>query len=711
MRIQSEVAVSFSSTFKKSSRTKHPALVVAAALLFGTWANAAGAAPSSRADNAPIVTQVLSSSSLCGNRMNFFQQSLNGDFKGCFRVPDLHSSSLLVALQTFLMQSGAPTGPTTTTLHTAPVGAIRLSLATSVVTPGEHVVVTGHFLGRPPSIRDRQSVATLCWDGCETGLQEESLPLTWASPSTFRASLSVPETAWLTMRSGVVAAQPLLSGDHQVGLQCVVATSGCALGGAEAQTTIHLQAPPLTRCYHGATCEFMTLSPSSAPVGAMVYIKGWAPLESTVGPPGSFSLYNLSVTTATSTANYPDLSYAQLKAGTYDVVLTPRVLRVEPGTSWASVGRLGYLSSTFAGPSSISPSPTSNLIAWCPSSGIDLSGGPTLVRVSTTGVAAALRGSNLSLPPPVPSSPPCATVLLDPLHHASVYASFSTEVEQGAPPLYFAGLYTTNDGATWHRVPSPAGMKPDDFGGFVVRANDVEAMFVSPNNGGSQTPWGTVNGRVVTEVSANGGQTWSSATLGCPSVGPCTIFGPYEWGHCAMNAAPQSVLHGTASANSKPTATWSTTLWTQTVNSCFSPQLAVTSSRNLMLVDPSSQYPLLRSTDAGQTWAPISIPLVTTAGYSTSPGAWGNSMLLAPDGSLFSVITSSSGQRDGLFRLEPGATTWCQVPKVFSVPASNSFPGPLHIRGANLVWVETISSNSLHASTVLEVAPLSTLNC
>jgi len=683
----------------------------AVALLIGSWGSIAGAS-SALTSSVPIATQPLASSSLCGNYQQFFQQSLNGDFTGCFLVPNFHSSTLIVALQTYLMQSAGSTNLTTTTVPAPHVGAIVLSSDKKIASPGEQVVMTGRFLSNPPSKQNRLSRATVCWDGCQTGLQEISQPVTWTSATTFRVTLSVPDTAWLSVRGGVVTAHPLTSGSYSVGVQCLTASSGCALRGPDAQSTIQLQAPAATACRAGTTCETMTLSSSSAAVGDPVFIKGWAPLQSIVTGSTSFTPYTLSVTSGSDTRAYPALSYAQEpKAGTYDVVLTPRILHVTPGPTWASLGRLAYLSSSFAGPSAVQPAATSNLIAWCPSTGLEVSAGASVIHVSTAGVATALRGTNLSLGPLVPAEPACATVLLDPAHPASVYASFSTEIDHSAPPLAFAGLYTTNDGATWHRVPAPAGLTSDDFGGFVTRGNDVEALFIEPNDAGNQEPYGTKSGLILSEVTSNGGTSWASSTLGCPSVGPCTILGPYQWGHCAMNAAPQSLLQGPAASSAASGVKWTLTSWAQSLNSCYSPQLAVTSPHGLLIVDPSSQYSLMRSTDSGTTWRSISIPLVNVRTFSTGPTPTANSLLFAPDGSLLAVMTDTSGQHEGLFRLAPGASKWCQVPDVLGAVASKGTAGPLRVSGADLVWEQTLLSETQHASSILEVKPLSTLHC
>jgi hypothetical protein len=584
-----------------------------------------------------------------------------------------------------------------------------LSLSSKIVTPGEDVTLTGRFLSHPPSAQQRQSYVTVCWDGCQTGLQEQGAPIHWSSSTTFQVSLAVPETAWLSTRGGAVSAHPLESGNYQVGVQCIEATSGCALGPADAQATIQLKAPRPTRCLTGQSCETMTLSTSKAAPGDVIFFKGWAPLQTITGQPFG---YLLSLSKGSARQNYPALSFTHnLDAGTYNVVLSPQVLKVSPSQTWAALGQVPYLSSTFAGPSAVQPASNSNRIAWCPLSGIDITGGTTLTRVPTSAVAAALRATNLSLTSPSTTNPPCSAVLPDPRYPSSVYATFDTDVGHSAPPIYFAGLYTTNHGITWRNVPTPPGSALEDFGGFITNGNQVEALFASGSASNSSFPPGTNDGLVSTEVTSNGGATWSASTLGCPSTGPCTTFGPDQWGHCAMNASPQSLLQGPAGASAISGMRWVTTFWTPAVNSCFSPQLAVNSLHDLMLLDPSSQYPLMQSTNSGQTWTSIALPQISDANFGPGSIQLGNSLLLAPNGSLFTVATAPSGERQGLFRLEPGATKWCRVPKVLDVNASSDTVGSLRTGRTELMWLQTNYPNGGNPTSSIHVVSLSSLRC
>ncbi len=698
------------SRFKNRSRMKLATVLIAAGIVLAGCGSANDASPTTTSTTTPLAASSSTAGSTCTTNGGSVRQSLNGDFTGCFRVPELHSSSVVVALQTYLFSGTAPANASTTTVSPpATLGHMSLSPGSKNVTPGEELTLTGRFLSHPPSAQQRQSYVTVCWDGCQTGLQEQGAPIHWSSSTTFHVSLTVPETAWLSTRGGAVSAHPLESGSYEVGIQCIEATSGCALGPADAQATIQLKAPTPARCLTGQSCETMTLSTSKAAPGNVIYFKGWAPLQTIIGQPTG---YQLSLSKGSARQNYPSLSFTHnLNAGTYNVVLGPRVLQVSPSQTWAALGRVPYLSSTYAGPSAIQPAGNSNRIAWCPLSGIDITSGPVVTPVPTSNVAAALRGTNLSLTSPTSTNPPCSAVLLDPRFPSSVYATFDTDVSHSAPPIYFAGLYTTNKGITWRNVPTPPRSSLDDFGGFITNGNQVEALFASGSANNSSFPPGTSDGLVSTEVTSNGGATWSASTLGCPSTGPCTTFGPDQWGHCAMNASPQSLLQGHSGAIARSGMKWVTTFWTPTVNSCFSPQLAVNSLHDLMLLDPSSQYPLMRSTNSGQTWTSIQLPQFTAADFGPGSIQLGNSLLLAPNGSLFTVATAASGGRQGLFRLEPGATKWCPVPKVLDVNDSSETIGSLRTSQTDLIWIQTNYPNGGNSTSSIHVVPLSSLRC
>jgi hypothetical protein len=646
---------------------------------------------------------------MCPTYNGFVQQSFNGDITGCFRIPALQSSSLVVALQAYLLNSGvAPSSPTTTISPPTTIGDVSLSLRPSIVTPGETVAVTGRFLGQPPATRN--TLGNLCWDGCRTGLQE-SIQLRWSSATTFHTSLIVPDTAWLVSNNGVVSIHPLVSGSYQVGIQCLGSISGCDFAPANAQTTIQLNAPTPERCASGQSCATIHLSAPATAVGDEVRVTGWAPLQTIIGQP--FGI-DLSVAPASKGQKYQPLSFTRTqKSGGFNVVLAPKILRVTASKTWANLGRVHTLLSTWAGPSAIEPEGGSNVVAWCQPSGLDIVGGPKEITISTAGATAALAGSDLTMFSSPSSDPQCSDVLLDPRYGATVYAGFDTAQNNSAPPVYLAGLYTTDSGAIWHAVPTPPGDTLESFSGFTTEGSSVLALFASQNSYYSNTkaPPGTANGLVEAEVTWNGGATWSLTTLGCPSAGPCVTLGPYYLGHCAMNSSLQPLLVGPAGATASTGVKWTSSSWITTVNSCFSQQLIVTSPHDLLLLDPSSEYPLLHSTDSGKSWSNYALPLIPGASPGQYFASFGSSLLLAPNGSLFASVASPSGQRQELFRLNPAATSWCQVPKVFPSKAPSYTFSTLRVNRTDLLWSQTNNAQGAVAPSGMHAVPLSQLRC
>ncbi|HEY5265717.1 MAG TPA: hypothetical protein VIJ40_02780 [Acidimicrobiales bacterium] len=679
----------------------------------------AGCTPSSNRSDAfsskvTITPAYLDPSSMCPSSNGFMQQSWNGDISGCFRVPALHSATLVVALQTFLSGTSVSQNLPTTTFAqpTTPSGSISLSLSPSTATPGETVAVTGKYLGNPPT--QQTEGANLCWDGCRTGF-EESIQVHWSSSTTFHAKLVVPKTAWLVSNNNAVSVHPLQSGNYTVGIQCVGFVSGCGLGGAEAQTTIHLKAPNPERCLTGQRCATLQLSTKTAQVGDVIMVKGWAPLQTAIGGPFG---YDLSVTSGSKKQKYPSLSFERSsKSGAFIVVLAPKTLRIAASKTWADLGRLSYASSTYSGTSPVSPASNSNRVAWCLPSGIVVTDGQAKTDVATAGATTALAGTSLKMFSSSSSHPQCSTVLLDPRYGQSVYAGFGTAQGGSAPPIYQAGMYTDNGGATWHTVPTPPGNSLETFGGFTTEGDTVFALFAGNNalvNDGLNVPPGTTKGLVSAEATSNGGASWSTTTLGCPISGPCTTFGPYNAGNCNMSESPQSLLLGPSNAPKSTGVKWRSSRWVVSVNGCVSQQLVVTSPHDLLLLDPSSQYPVLRSTDSGENWSYFALPLIPGMNYGPDSIPRENSLVLAPNGVLFAADTVPNEQRQELFRLNPAATSWCQVPQVLAstLPTSTYISyGPLRVNQIDLMWSESISPSGAATTTIMHTEPLSSLRC
>lgn len=693
----------------RPARARRFALATAAVLTL-TGGLTTASASAAHSSGLAIATTTPLPSSLCGSdEGDDVDQSMDGDFTACLRVPDVASRSVAVALQTVVSGVPSSTGPTTTTVAPpAPPGeSITLSLSSATVEPGAEVVVAGR-LSEP--VTQEQRSANLCWDGCD-GLQEQGVLVHWSSPTAFRMTLRVPETAWLVSADDGVSVHALTSGSYEVGVQCLTSISGCALEAPEAQIAVRLKAPRPTRCLAGERCATMTLSTTTARIGDVVLLRGWAPVQSVIGRPFSYSLALAPVSTARS---YPSLTFAPLeKANDFDVELTPRTLNVEPSVTWAQMGRVHYDSSTFSGASTTATSSGSDLVAWCRPTGIVITGGSRSAAVATLAARSALAGTSLKIPSPAPAAPQCVDVQLDPSFSDSVFAGFEAEEGDSMPPIYQAPLYTTDAGRSWHVVPVPDGLSLEDFAGFVHAGGRMEAMFESPGGEtGRDVPQGTDHGLVVVESTADGGASWTPSTLGCPSSGPCVGFGPYEWGNCNMSVDLQPLLVGPPGVSAATGVRWTDSSWVTTVDSCFSQQLVVSSARELFLLDPSSQYPLLESSDAGHAWSYRALPRISAASYGLDSVPLGNSLVLSPDGSLFEVVTTQTGSRQELFRLYPSATSWCQVPRALGMStAASGEVGALRVGGAELLWNQTTTKSTGEESVSFHARPYTSLNC
>jgi hypothetical protein len=652
---------------------------------------------------APLTTSWTTSN--CSSVDASLQQSINGSISGCFRVPALNASSLVVSLQTVVSPSATVVTNPTTTIQTPVVGALTLSVSKGVVTPGEHLTVTGRYTTKgPPRGSDFDGV--LCWDGCETGLQEEGSQPHWLSSTVFTMPFIVPGAPWFEGSIGRPSVHPLVSGDYSIGVECVVVSSGCANGPSDAQTTVRLVAPASTRCQSIATCGSLTLGDARAQVGDVVRVSGWAPLQMIIARPFG---YNLSVLVASKQQQYGGIHFKSVgkdNDNAYIVTVDPTHLKVVSATTWSQLGPLHSLASTWSGAPTLNPLPGSSLIAWCRPTGVTITGGASTLNVPIAGLASTLAGTDLKLWGAAKPVPVCTTAVLDPRFPKTVYVGFEAAAHGEAPPVNMVGAYTTDDGAHWNRVPNPAGYTADDFAGFLTMGDRVEALFTTQYTyENSPIPTKPIT---VEEIGPDGIK-WTTSTLSCPSTGPCATFGPYAPGNCAMNGSNQALLL----ASGEPRAgavRWSTSTWVTTVNSCYSQQLVATSAHSLALLDPSSQYPLLTSTDSGRDWNYVQLPKLNGLN-SNAINTWGKALVLDPNGSLFASISSSSGNQKKLFRLNPRATSWCQVPGVFSGKATAGITVSLSVNQWDLLWSQTNYSSSGAASTSIHLKAFSSLRC
>lgn len=639
---------------------------------------------------------------------NTLTQSFNGDLTGCMRVPALGASTLVVALQTSVNRAVAvSTKPIGSVSRSATDGDFQLSVSSRSVRPGSLITVMLHYRGSPPPLMPGGSMPDLCWDGCQTGIQEQGTVLRRASPTTFQISFRVPNDAWFEgTGAGEAYIHPLTSGNYSIGIECITVSSGCATQPADAQVIVHLSAPPPTWCTNGTTCAALSLSSSFAQVGDVITFHGRAPLESIIGRPWGM---NLMVSVATKHQRYPPTKYSTTPKGfLLNTVLSPQRLVVKPSATWADLGKIDTLVSTWSGIDGMQAQTGSSSVAWCQPSAIIVSGGSKPRRISTAGVAEVLRSAHLNGWGGGQNISACSTVMLDPRHPSTVYAGFHVAPDGVAPPLQLAGVYTTDLGASWHMVPAPKGSTYHDFGGFRADGGGVAGLFTASNPYAQDTTRPT---SMSDEMTTNGAATWSASTLRCPRVGPCLTFGPYTWGNCAMNGSPQALLVGAPSSGAGASVRWKGTSWVSSVNNCWSQQLVATSSHEAFLLDPSSQYSLLETKDSGRTWTYVSLPRIEGQSIGALGSSNFNSVVLAPNGSLFAAVANQSGSKQQLYLLMPTATRWCLVPKVFATGTSNYWAGPLRVNSKSLMWLQFVNQGTARSAPPERSVALSSLKC
>lgn len=617
------------------------------------------------------------------------RQSFNGSIKGCFRVPDDRSPTLHVAWQSFVQLNASAPGPTTTNpVSNSADGHFKLTISMSRVHPGERVKVIGRYItGHRPSNSEN---GILCWDGCEGGLQEQGQALRWVSSTEFETTLLVPSAPWFVAHDGRASVHPLSSGTYPVGIECVTVVSGCALGPADAQVDVHLVAPKATWCSAALPCGSLQVNRVHTSVGDVVEVRGKAPLATIIAKPFGYWLAYSSTSLGSGAVSFHTHVTSETTA-----TVAPRTLSVSTGATWALQRLSPVIASSWSSSSSLTPSSSGTEFATCSPGAIVITNGRRTIRVPTARADELMVAHHLNVKgSPGPAA--CVSALVDPESPSHVFASFTSARQGTIPPSYLAGLYTTNGGVAWHLVPAPAGHTSYDFGAFVQVGADVEATFVDNNydEAGGYSSRGTI----TTESTSDGGATWAPSTLGCPSRGPCVVFGPSIPSNCAMSAQAEPVFYG--AGESTDGTVFSQSRWITDVNACFSQELAATRSGTELLLDPSSPYPLVASRDGGRTWYNVQLPRLASLGTDASTA---ESLIIDGAGALLATTSNAQGATS-LYLLAPGATAWCHALTIAGGRAT--YVSPLRTTGDDVYWGE---GSSAHIS--LHVVPSASLDC
>ena len=297
----------------------------------------------------------------------------------------------------------------------------------------------------------------------------------------------------------------------------------------------------------------------------------------------------------------------------------------------------------------------------------------------TAGVASVAAATDFSIFDS--GSPPatCSAVALDPDHPESLYAAFPTfKKNEGAPPIFYVGYVTTDNGRTWSPVPAPSGFTLGQFGGFSVTDHGVQAFF-----GGAPSidvP-ATSKTNSAVEQTTDGGRNWPPAQLSCPADGPCVRWGPLPSGigSCAMHGYFQSI-----ETSQDGGQTWTVPSWPSGANGCDSNELVGLGPSTVALLSGNpaieGSYPLLISRDSGQTWAVIALPPLPGHGGEPLPYS---THFLANGG----LLAQSSGGGPWQLLL-PGASNWCAVTDV----STGVEPDSVRAAADRLWWLEQGSS-------------------
>ncbi len=380
------------------------------------------------------------------------------------------------------------------------------------------------------------------------------------------------------------------------------------------------------------------------------------------------------------------------------ITLAPTTFTITAASSWASLGPVAPLWSDwsapfYAGPALIGDPTDPRRLAYCTAGGIRVSsdGGSTWTTIPTTGIIAALAPTPFQLFQPGALPPTCSAIILDPSYPRSFFATFAVlkKPQPSPPPENLVGLITTDGGQTWRVVPAPPGHTDEQFGGFQVAAEAVVALFHDNASTPGPVPF-------VAEVTTDGGRTWTTAHLPCPSRGPCARWGAAPSFVGGMGASyPQSIEVSSDGGQHWTTPTWPSQVEVRQGSS----ELVALSPTEVVLLSGSAPFPFLFSHDGGQTWEDIALPGLGPAseGVSQYPG-----LQMLPSGSL---LTRGENPDYGWLMLTPGASQWCEVAGASPPASATSF----RAIGDRLWWIQP-GNTPAEPPTVGSVA-ISNLQC
>jgi hypothetical protein len=300
----------------------------------------------------------------------------------------------------------------------------------------------------------------------------------------------------------------------------------------------------------------------------------------------------------------------------------------------------------------------------------------------------------------------CDLVVVDPLKPTTVYAGFEAGQNYSIPPVATVAMYTSNGGATWHFVPPPTKMTYLDFGGYALRDNLVQAVFTNDVElAQPSSRW-----KIDAQVEANAGG-WITASLSCPTVGPCVTFGPeLPQGACGMSSWQQALLVAVpGSLLGQPI--WQGTSWKSGIPECDPALLFTAQNNDEYLLDFAMQYPLVRSTDGGYKWQPVQLPRRDGHKVGGSPIAGNDVATVTPSGDLLVVIGPAYETRERLLLLAPGASQWCSTIGVLPTNTRSDPILAMSTTASRLVMLQEATRGVIAQGGPEHSVPLSALRC
>ena len=626
---------------------------------------------------------------------SMFNPLPDGTFTSCLRVGPLSAGRYHVVV------TGALTIPrfTRQARLAPPETRVRLTIEPTRGGPGTRVTVAGTV---PTRARIATTYGVVCWDGCADGLQY-TMAKHWTSPTTFVEHFRVPAAPWVVAaRVGKYRIAPLVSGNYQVGIDCVVVSKAC--GSTEGSAIFHLVVPRSTRrrlCTSRTptACIYLQLRRDAAMPAEAVRVRGFVPLTSNL----------LSLEVLPGSTKGPALALRRAPKGGLTLRYGQANLTVRAAPTLASLGKLEVLGEQSDGPAPVSANPAApGRIAWCGQGLIGLvdSKGAGLGNVSTAGVPAAIAdagigygllgsggiGYDLAAKTVV-----CHDVAI-PRSGPALFAAFSVAVVPTRTVAGYVALETTDGGGSWTLVPAPPGAHVTGFGGFHYQDDRVVALY-TPGSTGARGGYTSKVTPPIVETFDTATGTWATSSLACPQGQPCTRFGSAVPVNCAMNGAPEWVLISTDGGKR-----WRLPTWPVAVDGCTSSSLVATGPSSELFVNAAASYPMLRSTDGGKDWSDVALP--TPPFTIGAIGGLGPDTIFLPNGALLAI---KAGAAVDWALLRPQRARWCAVTSISPTIGRSVGTSAPALFATALWWVSSGASSGRPAS--LQRIGVSSIRC